>query len=144
MTWTADEDLRRVYGPYEMVPERDGLLTAHLVSLPGRQIRVLPDGASSGQKRSRVIKVALEVMAALRGDSGSLPGFDPMLYLVGSLAYSGLEWEQITDDPAVEDFLDEWLSVMKDWYTDESRFTAKLLVADLASSGWQIVKRDDT
>ena len=147
MTWVTDENQQRSFGPYSLVSERDGNQTAHLVTFgDGRQIRVLPDDASSGQKRSRVVKVALTVMAALTDRSMSpgvlVAGYDPMMYLVGSLAYAGLSWEQVTDDPTVKDFLIDWLSLMDGWYADNPESAAKSFVKDLSRSGWQIVKSE--
>ncbi len=154
MTWVVDGNQQRNIGPYVLVSERDGDQTAHLVTFPdGRQIRVLPDGSTSGQKRSRVTKLALESLVRLVAHSESLPdgetllppGYDPMLYLVGSLAYAGLSWEQVTDEPTVEDWLAVWLPMM-DFETgqfgDDGMLAAKLLVDDLGRSGWEIVKTE--
>ena len=155
MSWVVDGNQQRNIGPYSLVSERDGDQTAHLVTFPdNRQLRVLPDGASSGQKRSRVTKVALEALVALVAHSESLPegvtvlppGYDPMLYLVGSLAYAGLSWEQVTDEPTVEDWLADWF-----WSSRERSYfgfdddgdvnaAAELLVSDLGRAGWEIVK----
>ena len=151
MTWVVDGNQQRNLGPYVLVSERDGDQTAHLVTFPdNRQLRVLPDGASSGQKRSRVVKVALDSLVRLVAHSEALPdgvtplppGYDPMLYLVGSLAYAGLSWEQITDEPTVEDVIADWLVLMDDRLPGETELAAKALVSDLASSGWEIVKTE--
>ena len=154
MTWVADENQQRNIGPYSLVSERDGDQTAHLVTFPdNRQLRVLPDGSTSGQKRSRVTKVTLEALAALVAHSESLPdgetplppGYDPMLYLVGSLAYGGLSWEQVSNEQTVEDVVADWIVTVVpvlDEFGVDGETAAKGLVSDLASSGWKIVKTE--
>lgn len=92
--WTADERHRKVFGRLSMVPERRGDETAHLVDLGGREIRVLPDGLTSGQRRSRVISEAL----------GTIQALDPSVdlaetILVGVLARAGLSWEKLSEKP---------------------------------------------
>jgi hypothetical protein len=124
-------------GPYKVESERDGDQTAHLVTLPdNRQVRVLPDDVHSGQYRIRVVKVALEAMTALTADSGSLPaGYDPALYLYGSLCYANLEWEQVWEGPTIED----WLA---DWFPIDVEVPVSALIRDLNKAGW-VVRRED-
>lgn len=90
--WTPDERHLKTFGPYEMVPERNGTETSHVVTLQdGQKIRVLPDADSSGQKRSRVIVGALKTLEALPRD------FDSETFLIGALARNDLEWEWVQE-----------------------------------------------
>ena len=138
MSWKlVASHTRTVIGPYSVESERDGDQTAHLVTLADtRQIRVLPDSVHSGQYRIRVVKVALEAMAALDPDSGSLPpGYDPALYLYGSLWYADLEWEQVREGPTIDDWLDDWFGQAGRRESD--------LVRDLKTAGWVIRRVED-
>ncbi len=125
-------------GPYRIESERDGDQTAHLITFPDdRQIRVLPDTDHSGQYRIRVVKVALKAMAALDPDSESLPpGYDPALYLYGSLCYADLEWEQVWEGPTIDDWLE-------DWFRSPSEIgPVSNLIRDLKTAGW-VIRRDE-
>ena len=143
MSWKlVAANLPTVIGPYKVESERDGDQTAHLVTLSDtRQIRVLPNSVHSGQYRIHVIKVALKAMAALDPDSGSLPpGYDPALYLYGSLCYAELEWEQVGKGSTIEEWLADWFGqaeiaeLVDDWSLD--------LVRDLKAAGW-VIRRDE-
>ena len=143
MTWklvSTRDGATTLIGDYKIQSERDGDQTAHLVTFPDeRQIRVLPDAVHSGQYRIRVVKVALKAMAALDPDSGSLPpGYDPALYLYGSLCYADLEWEQVWEGPTIDDWLEDWFTLE----TDEGG-SSRHLIRDLKSAGWVMVRRDN-
>lgn len=102
MTWKPDPRTEKSWGPpgyplVTLISERDNDgETAHLISLwSGIQIRVLPDGHSSGQKRSRVIQNALETIGkgepgitgniVFIGTNGHVP-LDPVAYITGRIA----------------------------------------------------------
>lgn len=109
--------------------------TAHLLTFAdGRQIRVLPDG-TSGQRRSRAVRAAMEDAEALRGESADLVE----TYMVGRLAQSGLTWEALTNvrEVTVEEWLAEWFD---DGLREDAPSIARALVHDLAVDGWQIVE----
>lgn len=148
MTWKPDPRTVRTFGPYTMVSERDGDLTAHLVTFPdGRSVRVLPDDRTSGQKRSRVATDALRALGAASDESHGFPLtalvdetdrllFDPVAYLVGCLAMAGIDSELMSADLSVS--IDEWLT---EWL--EAGGSAAQLLEDLATDGWQIVRKGD-
>lgn len=137
MTWTPDERHIRTFGPYALTPERKGLETAHRVDIPGGlSVRALPDGRTSGQKRSHVILKALK----------ELDGFDPAPsydlatnYLIGQLALSAINWEWAdTETEALHAVsIEEWL---EHWFTerDLNEAWAFQLLADLKTDGWQV------
>jgi len=123
-------------GHYRVELERDGDKTAHLVTFPdNRQLRVLPDGVHSGQYRIRVVKVALTVLRDVEAHSESLPvEYEPMLYLIGSLCYADLEWEQVSGGESIEDWMETWFhSPLVDRLT---------LIQDLNKAGW-VIRRED-
>jgi hypothetical protein len=131
-------------GGYKIQSERDGDQTAHLVTFPDdRQIRVLPDSVHSGQYRIQVVKVALKAMAALTADSGSLPaGYDPALYLYGSLCYADLEWEQVWEGPTINEWLESWF-IVAETTGDSFMIAVPKLLHDLKKAGWVIRRVDD-
>ncbi len=138
MTWKPDERQRKTFGPFSMVSlqPKGGGQSAHLVEFgDGRQIRVLPDSAHSGAMRSRVLQDALETLAGLIGDIGDVRGdggFDPVVYVRGVLAGADLEWEEISTEVTIE----EWLAA--NW---ENIGTWRNLVHDLSADGWEIVRK---
>ncbi len=139
MTWTVDNQLRRTFGEYYMVSERDGSETAHLVTFPdGRQLRVLPDEYSSGQRRAQVVRGALELLAALGESQTPLPaGYDPRSYLVGCLTLAGLTWETVSDSQTIEEWLYDWFA--NDYPSD---IAGDMLLKGLERDGWTIVGVD--
>ena len=133
MTYKPDPRTVRTFGPYTMVSERDGDLTAHLVSFPdGRSVRVLPDDRTSGQKRSRVATAALQSMCEYPGvDSNALYTF------VGWIVSEGLSFELELGAVTIDEWLTEWFE------HGAERFTATALLEDLEADGWSIVRKGD-
>lgn len=146
MTWKPDPRTVRTFGPYEKVSERDGDLTAHLVSFPdGRSVRVLPDDRTSGQKRSRVATDALQSLYELWQSSHfSDDGHqvDPVAYLVGCLAMAGIDFELTSTDLTVtiEEWLDVWFASVAE---DMRELRAYQLIDELDTDGWQIVRKGE-
>lgn len=95
MSWRPDlrPEVVRVFDHSRLIPERDGLQTAHLVVLPeGRLLRVLPDDRHTGVKRSRVLRDALERLDIVMADSVDL--IDPYGWVRHEFESAGLKWEQ--------------------------------------------------
>lgn len=146
--WKPDERHRHEYGPFSMVPERDGTETAHLVTLhDGRMVRVMPDDHSSGQKRSQTIVKALKAMHAVWGsriavtdEDGVTLVVDPMTILVGFLSEASLTWQPIQDLTVltIEDFLDEWFGQ----HIVALRIDTGEFLHDLDEAGWEIVRKE--
>lgn len=111
--------------------------TAHLLTFSdGRQIRVLPDG-TSGQRRSRAVRAAMEDAEALGGESVDLIE----TYMVGRLAQAGLTWEPVGNVREVT--VEEWLGAWFDYRNfDAPGRLALELLEDLADDGWQIVRSE--
>lgn len=109
--------------------------TAHLLTFSdGRQIRVLPDG-TSGQRRSRAVRAAMETAMALRGELSALTE----TYVVGYLAQAGLTWEDVGNvrEVTIEEWLSRWFGDL-----DPDLTMAPRLLRDLADDGWQIVRAE--
>lgn len=152
MTWKPDPRTERSFGPYRMVSERDGHLTSHLVTFPdGRQVRVLPDDRTSGQKRSRVATQALRALGAASDethgyplaayvDEDGRPLFNPVAYLVGCLAVEGIRWELVSAATVtVEDTLADWFRQVADAVAE---LDPGELIRHLAAAGFEIVRKE--
>ena len=142
MTWKPDPRTERRFGPYVLISERDGAQTAHLVTFPdGRKVRCLPDGQTSGQKRSRVTTDALTVLHELwqAAHFADGPDFEPASYLIGCLAVAGLTWEVVDADLTVT--IEEWLT---EWFSEPHPNRSLHLLGDLDDDGWQIVRKEAT
>lgn len=134
--WITDErpENTRRFGDITLVSQthKQDRNTAHLITFgDGCQIRVLPDGATSGQKRSRVLRRVLEAAKALDGTSSDLVE----TYVIGGLAREGLTWEQVSNirEVTIEEWLAEWL---------EAGGSASQLLEELADDGWKIVRAE--
>jgi hypothetical protein len=131
-----------------MYSERDRQETAHLVAFPdGRQVRVLPDGQNSGQRRSRVTSEALAAICEQVGGEdhaselardGINPIMDPVVYLLGCFAVAGLTWELVLPELMIGEWLDEW------WERREVDRRPGWLLEDLDADGWKIVRKETT
>lgn len=139
MTWKPDPRTIRTFGPYEMVSERDGDLTAHLVSFPdGRTVRVLPNDRTSGQKRSRVATDALQALYELWQSSHfSDDGHrvDPVAYLVGCLALACIDFAVFEADQSPGEWWEEWLDA-----NPEHRDVIVEFVRDMGDAGFEVRK----
>lgn len=97
LQWSPHGDVRRYLeplgggDPVEVVYLRSPGSTegGHQVTLGDRMIRVLPDGQTTGQKRSHIITGAL---TELQKDP------DPLIYLIGALTAAGITTVQRWDD----------------------------------------------
>lgn len=149
MTWTKEKraELHKIFGPFWLIPERDGSETAHLVEWPdGRRLRVLPDGINSGQRRSRVVSEALKrVCDQLGGEDhvSELAAEDPggitdlaLTFVVGAIARADLSWEY--PPPDLEVSIEEWLA---EWL--EAGGSAEQLLHELGVDGWKIVRKEN-
>jgi hypothetical protein len=146
MTWKPDPRTELRFGPYVLTSERDGQETAHLVAFPdGREVRVLPDGRNSGQRRSRVTSEALTTLHELwQGQhfSDDAPAIDPVAYLVGCFAVAGLTWELVLPEVTIGEWLDGWFNWPGDRLSLDTRDMSRALLYDLDTAGWQIVRKD--
>lgn len=137
VTWTPDLRHQKTYGTLTLTPERNGGETAHRVDIPGGlSVRALPDGRTSGQKRSHVIVKALVAL----GMMDPPPAYDLAAnYLIGQLALSAMTWEWAdTETEALRSVsIEEWL---ESWFLDRdlSLAWAHHLLADLKVDGWQV------
>jgi hypothetical protein len=137
MTWAPDDRHIRTFGDLTLTPERNGGETAHRVDVPGGlSVRALPDGETSGMKRSHVIVKALTAL----GEMDPAPSYDLATnYLIGQLALSGMQWEwcDLATEARETVKIEEWLEA---WFTDRelSEAWAFQLLDDLKTDGWRV------
>lgn len=96
LQWKAHGDTRQYLtawpdGPLEVVYLRspDSAEGGHQITWAGRMIRVLPDGQTTGQKRSHIITDALTDLQV---------NPDPLTYLIGAFIAAGVDTIQRWDD----------------------------------------------
>lgn len=130
MTWKTDERHRKTFRGYSVVPQTNSdKETGHLIDLGDTKLRVLPDEAHSGLRRSKVASQVTERAAALNGLQPSVVE----AYVVGLLAKAGLDWEVAQDETTFEEWLREWFYV---WGEDP----VETFLRDLERAGWRVVK----
>lgn len=142
MTWKPDTRHVKTYGDLTLTPERQGQETAHRIDIPGGlSVRAVPDGQTSGRKRSHVVSKALTEL----GMMDPPPSYDLAAnYLLGQLALSGLTWEwcdlatEAREAVTIEEWLTHWMEAEGHPVTGD--IAASRLLADLSSDGWQIVR----
>lgn len=140
MSFTPVESQTRQIGPFVVVylrPDK-GSEGGHEIRLPdGHRVRVLPDGRTSGQKRSRIITEALTRAVELHET-----GTPPLALIVGHLAVAKLTWElqEPRVGPTLEGVIDEWL---EDQHIDPL-VDAHSLIDHLERRGYQITRTEET
>lgn len=139
MTFTPVESQSRTVGPYTIVYLRpdQGTEGGHEVRWPyqyegetEQRIRVLPDGHTSGQRRSRSITEACSAAAEAQPDH-------MLAMLVGHLSLAGLNFEVIDTS---RDPLEQYLT---DWLLDSVFSDGAALIRDLTVEGYQITRLED-
>lgn len=139
--WRMSKSQRQQVGRFILDYLRGrGAEGGHQVSFPdGRRLRVLPDGRSTGKYRSHRIVSDLTALDVV-WESFSDAGLDPVLWLVGSWAVAGFDWQlllpETRSDP--EAVIGE---VLRDF---GSTTTPAKLLAELEAAGWSVRPVEET
>lgn len=138
MTWITEERTAKTIGALRIVycRPKEGTEGAHQVEFPdGRAVRVVPDGQTTGKRRSTTILAACRAIAEV-----AYPvKLDPYSYLIGVLTDNKLAWEAVDlTAMSIEEWLSEWLGGYLG--VERSAVLADALIEDLAADGWQIVQ----